>query len=252
MELYGTGGSNTERSINYTRSRGRARGGAHQFRGSSFRGSSRGSSYRGPFQRTDNTRHPLPNRDNQHDKTHVKDYRKCKNCGGSHGYRQCPAYGLKCKKCFEYNHFASMCYSGNKPSHVGLYYNGEKDYGEENIDRNCFYGEYKNYYYDENDCYKDQIDLSEQLQKVKRETKNVHHYKTEQLPTDGMNDYIDQIINNDDDSDMYIYLIESDKIIDTSKHNFDVTLSTLKHGDVKFKIDTGADASVISRSVMTH
>ena len=56
MELYGTSGSNAERSINYTRSRGRARGGAHQFRGSSFRGSSRGSSYRGPFQRTDKTR----------------------------------------------------------------------------------------------------------------------------------------------------------------------------------------------------
>ena len=173
MELYGTSGSNADRSINYTRSRGRARGGAHQFRGSSFRGSSRGSSYRGPFQRTDNTRqqnqwrHPLPNRDNQYDKTYVKDYRKCKNCGGSHGYRQCPAYGLKCKKCFEYNHFASMCYSGNKPSHVGLYYNDEKDYGEENIDRNCFHDEYKNYYYDENDCYNDQIDLSEQLQKVK-------------------------------------------------------------------------------------
>ncbi|VDI10629.1 Hypothetical predicted protein [Mytilus galloprovincialis] len=39
---------------------------------------------------------------------------KCKNCGGKHERRKCPAFGKQCNKCHKYNHFASVCLSSNK------------------------------------------------------------------------------------------------------------------------------------------
>ena len=33
----------------------------------------------------------------------------CRNCGGSHKPRRCPAYGTKCSSCYKYNHFAKCC-----------------------------------------------------------------------------------------------------------------------------------------------
>ncbi|CAG2204968.1 unnamed protein product [Mytilus edulis] len=41
---------------------------------------------------------------------------KCKNCGGKHERRKCPAFGKQCNKCHKYNHFASVCLSSNKSS----------------------------------------------------------------------------------------------------------------------------------------
>ncbi|CAC5403290.1 unnamed protein product [Mytilus coruscus] len=41
---------------------------------------------------------------------------KCKNCGGNHERRKCPAFGKQCNKCHQYNHFASVCLSSNKSS----------------------------------------------------------------------------------------------------------------------------------------
>ncbi|CAC5398868.1 unnamed protein product [Mytilus coruscus] len=39
---------------------------------------------------------------------------KCKNCGGKHERRKCPAFGKQCNKCHKYNHFVSVCLSSNK------------------------------------------------------------------------------------------------------------------------------------------
>ena len=33
----------------------------------------------------------------------------CKYCGGTHGKRQCPAYGKECRNCRKKNHFAKVC-----------------------------------------------------------------------------------------------------------------------------------------------
>ena len=35
----------------------------------------------------------------------------CRNCGGSHKPRRCPAYQTKCTKCGRFNHFSSVCLS---------------------------------------------------------------------------------------------------------------------------------------------
>lgn len=35
--------------------------------------------------------------------------RKCSKCNTSHAYRNCPAYGKRCKKCNKLNHFAIVC-----------------------------------------------------------------------------------------------------------------------------------------------
>ncbi|XP_076301590.1 uncharacterized protein LOC143220074 [Lasioglossum baleicum] len=34
---------------------------------------------------------------------------KCRKCNGTHGPRQCPAYGVRCEKCSKYNHTAQAC-----------------------------------------------------------------------------------------------------------------------------------------------
>ncbi|XP_056000463.1 uncharacterized protein K02A2.6-like [Ostrea edulis] len=44
-------------------------------------------------------------------KQKVKD---CRNCGKTHDYKQCPAYGETCRKCGKLNHFAVKCRSSNK------------------------------------------------------------------------------------------------------------------------------------------
>ncbi len=38
--------------------------------------------------------------------------RKCRNCGYEHEPRRCPAYNKRCHKCGKWNHFQSMCQSG--------------------------------------------------------------------------------------------------------------------------------------------
>lgn len=46
---------------------------------------------------------------------------QCRNCGNSHGKRECPAYGKSCLKCNKKNHFAKMCRSAianNSPGKV--------------------------------------------------------------------------------------------------------------------------------------
>lgn len=37
--------------------------------------------------------------------------KKCSKCGNKHEYRNCPAFGKKCKSCQKKNHFAKMCTS---------------------------------------------------------------------------------------------------------------------------------------------
>lgn len=38
----------------------------------------------------------------------------CRRCGNRHAARQCPAYGKTCAKCKGRNHFAKMCFWGEK------------------------------------------------------------------------------------------------------------------------------------------
>lgn len=38
----------------------------------------------------------------------------CRNCGRTHGPRECPAYGQNCLKCHNQNHFAKMCRGGKQ------------------------------------------------------------------------------------------------------------------------------------------
>ena len=41
-----------------------------------------------------------------HNKGRIK---TCNNCGNSHGYMQCPAYGKQCNFCKNFNHFEKCC-----------------------------------------------------------------------------------------------------------------------------------------------
>lgn len=40
----------------------------------------------------------------------------CRNCGTSHAYRQCPAFGKSCSSCGKVNHFAAQCRARNSPN----------------------------------------------------------------------------------------------------------------------------------------
>ncbi|XP_072389442.1 uncharacterized protein [Diabrotica undecimpunctata] len=49
------------------------------------------------------------NYNNSKSKTNTNEKFKCKRCQLTHGARECPAYGKKCKKCGILNHFAKSC-----------------------------------------------------------------------------------------------------------------------------------------------
>jgi len=41
-------------------------------------------------------------------RTDIKTF-DCWKCGTNHSYRQCPAYGKRCRKCNRYNHYEKNC-----------------------------------------------------------------------------------------------------------------------------------------------
>jgi hypothetical protein len=48
----------------------------------------------------------------QYNKQSNNSYHKsCRNCGGSHAYNKCPAYGATCEKCGKVNHWQAVCLS---------------------------------------------------------------------------------------------------------------------------------------------
>ncbi|XP_050504417.1 uncharacterized protein K02A2.6-like [Diabrotica virgifera virgifera] len=49
------------------------------------------------------------NYNNSRSKANTNEKFKCKRCQSTHGARECPAYGKKCKKCGLLNHFAKSC-----------------------------------------------------------------------------------------------------------------------------------------------
>ncbi|BES91778.1 Reverse transcriptase (RNA-dependent DNA polymerase) [Nesidiocoris tenuis] len=82
-------------------------------------------------QRQGSFRKPLKGRNNKADRKIP-----CKYCGNVHKHdrRKCPAYGEKCKLCFRYNHFASVCGSSQnargklkRASHVKTLQGSESD-----------------------------------------------------------------------------------------------------------------------------
>ena len=48
------------------------------------------------------------------DRTQAQKSPLCKNCGGKHRPKQCPAFGQQCRNCGKMNHWAKVCLSGKK------------------------------------------------------------------------------------------------------------------------------------------
>ena len=44
-----------------------------------------------------------------------KEQSMCRYCGGTHGKKDCPAYGKACSKCKKKNHFAKVCLQSSRP-----------------------------------------------------------------------------------------------------------------------------------------
>lgn len=56
----------------------------------------------------------LRNKESTYRDKEPKVIKNCKYCGGSHEVRKCPAYGKKCNKCGNLNHFAKVCMKETK------------------------------------------------------------------------------------------------------------------------------------------
>ena len=46
--------------------------------------------------------------------TPVPDKHPCRNCGGKHGKKECPAFGKTCSYCRKQNHYARVCLKKQK------------------------------------------------------------------------------------------------------------------------------------------
>lgn len=67
-----------------------------------------------------------------------RDVKDCKFCGQTHPYdkKQCPAFGRKCNKCQDMNHFATKCRSSKKVksmSTASAVSSSDEDFDEEQV-----------------------------------------------------------------------------------------------------------------------
>ena len=53
--------------------------------------------------------------------TVTKIINKCRNCGGKHMPKQCPAFGKTCHNCKKKNHFVQVCLKGKQSSNRSMY-----------------------------------------------------------------------------------------------------------------------------------
>ena len=169
--------------------------------------------------------------------------RNGRNCGQTHGYRECPAYGKQCSKCSKYNHFPSVCRSAmtshgsSQPRQQGAHgfqprQQGAHGFQQRQQPRRQQYGQLHELDCNPDEAYEVPDDM---FQNFVIESVDVPNSKNEIHVTAEVLDKSLEL-----------------KIDSGAKCNV-ISLATLKALNIRFQIDTSQKASLISYSnnVMT-
>lgn len=181
------------------------------------------------------------NRRNEHKHNSSNDYFKnCIFCGGSHKRGSCPAYKKACSNCKRIGHFAKCC-TKKSVRNVNKAETISSENSDSEDDGSFFIGAIKS---DFESC-NHNFNLNDAFENFVTQENNNYIYKDSSYTEDNYSKLNDLLVND-------FYIKNSIEIFANNLNNsmcneWNIILST-NGTEVKYKLDTGAEANVISIS----